>query len=229
MSIATQSLRSPFLCAGYSAAFLTDVNLDIHRLTGASAVHGFKTKLLLSAALLTVAGAIGCGGQPGEEQPQADRFLAPEAPSGEGQGSFIRFESGLSGTAHLPSGRQPECLANSEGARAFRASTTDFADFDTGSAFPGEDFTLELLVDSGYISNAAGEQSNYLSLQYVDHAGTHHDLFALDELDIHVVDADVVGAGFTATAREIEPESAAEVTVTGFIRCSSVTDVTGPV
>ncbi|WP_143545798.1 hypothetical protein [Rhodococcus sp. 14-2470-1a] len=68
-----------------------------------------------------------------------------------------------------------------------------------------------------------------MSLKYVDYDGVHHDLIALDQLDIEVVDTAIAGAGFTATTREVEPAASTTVTVTGFIECSSVIEIAGPI
>lgn len=187
---------------------------------------GRVSPILITALLLAT--AVGCSTGPDESQAQVDRRPAPTTPRSDGQGSYIQFESGWFGAAHLPAGTETQCTTNSDGSsRAFSAATSDFAMFDEGSARPGEDFSLKLLFGPTHIANEAEQKTDYMSLQYVDREGVHHDLTALDQLDIQVVDTEIVGAGFSASTRSIEPDSTTDVTVTGFVKCSSVTD--GPV
>ncbi|SNS99764.1 hypothetical protein [Rhodococcoides kyotonense] len=177
-------------------------------------------------SLLVMAFASACTIGTGDSPSVEARYPVPTTPNSDGQGTFVKFESGLSGSGALAADKYSKCRANSEGSRAFRAATSDFAPFDRGSASPGTDFDLEVLLNPSSVRNAAGERTDYLLLKFVDRDGIHHTLTVLDRLEIQVAND---GIGFSATSHEVEPESPVPISFTGFVKCTEVEDVSGPI
>lgn len=155
---------------------------------------------------------------------RAGLYSIPVVPSEQGQGSFVRFETGWQRTVHLLSGVQTTCTRRVTGdSSTYSAVSSDFDRFDSGSDTPGEDFSVELVTYSYPEPTGASDAAASLTLSYVSADGVHHQLRAQDRLTVSVADSAMPGAGFSAIADVTDPVGTPyTVAVTGFVHCALV-------
>jgi hypothetical protein len=150
------------------------------------------------------------------------------------QETYVRFETGRAGAPKLTAPDDAvTCDINPHsGTRTYRATTSDFSQFDKGSVAPGRDFAVVLYVAGTSPPTGIPNQPDTdappfaLFLEYVTDDGVHHTLDAADGVSVRGNNSDGSdNIGFSATATSTDPGPEREISVTGIISCNTVEEI----
>lgn len=159
------------------------------------------------------------GGQP-------SRPALPEVSSAPAQ-TWLEVDGSWRGRVLVPHAGTSACSHQPVSAqRWFEATTSNFAEFDAGSADPGREFTLAATVDLEPRPSAGTDpQPRHAVIgTFVDSSGAHVQFHSTDDLDVEVRDEGrqvVFALTAIGSGVDIDP---APLTVRGVITCESVTE-----
>lgn len=139
--------------------------------------------------------------------------------------TWLEVDGGWQGRVILPDSGTNRCSHQQVSSqRWFEAVTSEFAEFESGSANPGSEFEIHATADVEPRPERATQSETWVVGTLVDAAGAHVQFHSTDEIELEVRDdGRQVAFALTATGSGLDIDDA-PITVRGVIICSSVTE-----